>query len=49
LTKIEGISELETDTGTTTATFVAVKGLDVKQVLDDLSKDNKHINGWSQK
>jgi len=53
LAKIEGISEFEADTKADsgpTATFVAVKGLDVKKTLDELANaGNKHIKGWSQK
>ncbi|MEC8555953.1 MAG: heavy-metal-associated domain-containing protein [Planctomycetota bacterium] len=48
LAKVEGISEFEADAETHIATFEANKDLDVGNLLDDLSKTNSHIEGWSQ-
>lgn len=48
LAKVEGISEFEADSESHIATFEANKDHDVGNLLDDLSKTNSHIEGWSQ-
>ena len=48
LAKVEGISEFEADAESHIATFEANKDLDVGNLLDELSKTNSHIEGWSQ-
>ncbi len=48
LTEVEGISHLEADASTKSARFQATRDVDVGHVLDELSKTNQHIRGWSR-
>ena len=49
LTPVEGISDFDANPTTNIATFKAIKDVDVVRVLDELSKTNEYIDGWSQK
>jgi len=48
LTEVGGVSNIETDIPTNICKFyLADEKLDVKAKLDELAKDNSHIEGWS--
>lgn len=48
LTKVEGITDLQTDVPSRMATFkVTDENLDVKAKLDEFSETNSHIRGFS--
>ena len=49
LEKVDGITDIECDTKTTTCTFKAKKDLDVDAKLDEIVESgNKHVKGWSR-
>ena len=48
MTDVPGVSNIETDIESNICKFyVADEKLDVKAKLDELAKDNSHIEGWS--
>jgi copper chaperone CopZ len=50
LAKVDGITDVECDTSTTTCTFKAPKDLDVDAKLNEIvDAGNKHVKGWSKK
>ena len=49
MTKVEGVSDIQTDTSTNLCTFkLNNKDLDLKAKLDEFAKTNTHIAGWSK-
>ncbi len=48
LTKIDGVSDIETDIPSRICTFkLANNDLDIEAKLDELGESNTHIAGWS--
>ena len=49
LASVDGITDVELDSKTTTGSFKAPADLDVTAILDKFAKDgNQHIAGWSK-
>ena len=49
LEKVDGITDIECDTSTTTCTFKAKKDLDVDAKLNEIVEaGNTHVKGWSR-
>ena len=49
MTKVEGVSDIETDIVKNLCTFkLKNKDLDLKAKLDEFAKTNTHIAGWSK-
>ncbi len=48
MTKVDGISEIETDTAALNVKFKAAAGVDVDSHLNELAKTNEHLKDWSK-